>query len=263
MTEHALLQPHRIGPNDAVILLGRGGVGTAGRKQLQATVDALASQTEAMVGLAFVDRLAPSLPDALDACAAAHRVVIAPVYAPDDPALRRWLHKIVLRWRDPSASAPQIFFAPPLLSAPTIADVFLSQLEGAMSEPFDVSNDADGDGDWQKDPAGWSSVPAHQHHVLWCTGPRCAAKGALSLWPQLSEVVQGHPVLKRDIMLLQTTCQYPCNHGPMMIVYPAGAWYGPLNRGDFEPILTQHVTEGRVAHERCFHRLGGDETQGD
>ncbi len=238
---------------EAFILLGRGGTGAAAEKELQAAADTLQARCSASVRIAFVDKMQPSLPDALDACALASRVVVVPVFAPDDPALRRWLQKVVMRWREQTASQQQIFFAPPMLSAPATADLLQEQVATAKREQLDVV--AQVGEEWHQDPVGWSSVPVHQHHVLWCTGPRCTAKGAASLWPKLVAVVRNNPQLKRSVMPLQTSCQFPCNHGPMMIVYPQGHWYGPLEAADLEPVLTRHVLGENEAQTPCFHRL--------
>jgi len=238
---------------DAVVLLGRGGLGSAARLELQAAAEALQQRLGegCRVVAAFVDRNAPALPEALDACAGAACVAVVPVMVPDEPSLRRWLHKVVLRWRARSQSTQRLYFAPPLLSAPGLPEVLAAQARQALLQP-DVPAVA-GDDDWERDPIAWSSVPGHRHHVLWCVGPRCAARGAVAMWPKLGEAVRSHPQLKQQVELLQTGCQYPCNHGPMMIVYPAGVWYGPLQAEDLPPVLLRHVAQGQFDAPQRFH----------
>ena len=46
---------------------------------------------------------------------------------------------------------------------------------------------------------------------------------------------------------------YPCNHGPLMIVYPEGVWYGPLDAGGIRHVLTRHVLHGEVDAARHVH----------
>ena len=84
-------------------------------------------------------------------------------------------------------------------------------------------------------------------------GPRCAAKGAVQLWPQLAQAVRDSPDLRKRVMLLQTSCQYPCNHGPLMIVYPDGVWYGPMDADNMVTTLKGHVLHDRVNAERHVH----------
>lgn len=237
----------------AVVLLGRGAVYGACEGELTE----LAARVQAALGAqgltplrvqpAFVDRLQPALPQALDACAEAGTIVIIPVMLPDEPALRRWQHKVIMRWktsRSEQGNVPRLVFAEPLLQSaqlPQLLAETVQQSMGAADVPAVV-----GDERWENDPVAWSSVPEHQHHVLWCVGPRCAAKGAVQLWPRLAKVVQDTPALKKSVRLLQTSCQYPCNHGPLMITYPDGVWYGPLAEADLGRVLTQHVQHRQV-----------------
>ena len=248
---------HSVESDVAVVLLGRGGIGEAAKVELGALVanvqQALGAHDDSVVA-AFVDRVAPSLPEALDALvqAAAARqtafatIVIVPVFVPDEPALRRWMHKVAMRWRASAHAAvppPRLVFSSPLL----LTDGLAALLAGKIDSSKLIADCADVTGaNWQKDPKAWSEVPAHQHHVLWCTGPRCAAKGALGLWHRLGQVVHQHPVLSKQVMLLQTSCQYPCNHGPLMIVYPEGTWYSYVDASDVDEIVESHLKNGQI-----------------
>jgi (2Fe-2S) ferredoxin len=260
----------------AVILLGRGAVYAASEAELaqlaqhvhaslqaETQVQGMApTWTQIVVQPAFVDRYQPALPEALDACQDAHTVVIVPVMVPDEPALRRWMHKLIMRWRAGRGgheSSPRLIFAPPLPAAPQLAEMLAGTVRQLLQAPdtADVQSVV-GDDAWEHDPKGWSSVPAHSHHVLWCMGPRCAAKGAVKLWPELARTVRENQQLKKRIMPLQTSCQYPCNHGPLMIVYPQGAWYGPVtDAAEMEAVLSRHVLHGEVEARLCIHGQPG------
>lgn len=249
------------GASMAIILLSRGAAYASGAteltelaQQLHATLVAQ-GQSPLCVTPAFVDRSQPALPEALDLCASAQTIVILPVMVPDEPSLRRWLHKLVMRWRASRADGvhcPRLVFAQPLLQTPQLADVLALALENAVQSNAQDVPALVGDGDWEHDPKGWSIVPEHQHHVLWCVGPRCTAKGAAQLWPHLARTVQQNPGLKKKVMLLQTSCQYPCNHGPLMIIYPGGQWYGPMDQANIETVLTAHVLHENVSEDLCI-----------
>ena len=253
----------------AIILLSRGGAYTAGLTELS---DLASNLQNAMVAAgkpalqttpAYVDRAQPSLPEALNLCADAQTILILPVMVPDEASLRRWLHKLIMRWRAAQESAqqpvPRIVFGQPLLQLPALADLLGRAVDEALLQP-DVP-EVLGDDPWQQDPKGWSQVPDHQHHVLWCVGPRCAAKGALQMWPALTRAIRETPALKHSVQPLQPGCQYPCNHGPLMIVYPDGVWYGPMDEDSIAPVLTRHVRDREVdeAHHvhgpRCLQRI--------
>lgn len=238
---------------DAVVLLGRGGTGAASRQSLTALAEALGQSPApaCRVVAAFVDKAAPSLPEALQQCLPARRIVVLPLFSPDEPALLRWLHKLAMRWRaaQPAPGVP-IHFAQPWLGAAALPSLLLAHIDEATGMP-DIAETA-GDS-WQQDPQAWSQVPAHRHHALVCTGPRCTALGAVAVWQSLGDAVQADSALRGQLRLLQTSCQYPCNHGPLAIVYPDGVWYGRLTPDDAPGVIAAHVLARSVSAEHHVH----------
>ena len=239
---------------DAVILLGRGGTGAAAREAPQRLASELKRRLpDCQILVAFVDKAAPSLPEALDQCASVRSVVVLMLLAPDDPALTRWLHKVAMRWRAlRGGESPSIRFAPSLMLVEGLADLACDQAVHAL-QAEDVAETAGLR--WQDDPIGWSTVPAHTHHALVCVGPRCTALGAVAVWEAVGEALKASPALQRRLRPLQTSCQYPCNHGPLAIVYPEGVWYGRLEARDVGPLLSGHVLEGRLDSAHTVHQL--------
>ena len=81
------------------------------------------------------------------------------------------------------------------------------------------------------------------------------------MWPALTRAIRETSALKHSVQPLQTGCQYPCNHGPLMIAYPDGVWYGPMDEDSIAPVLTRHVQDREVdeAHHvhgpRCLQRI--------
>src|SRR5256885_10293660 len=75
--------------------------GAASRQSLIELADALRQTLEpaCKVVTSFVDKAAPSLPEALQQCLPARSIVVLPLFSPDEPALLRWLHKLAMRWR--------------------------------------------------------------------------------------------------------------------------------------------------------------------
>ena len=239
---------------NAVILLGRGGTGAAAREALQSIADELQLRLPgSKILVAFVDKATPSLPEALDLCIGVRSVVVLPLLAPDEPALTRWLHKVAMRWRAlHSDESPSIRFAPSLMLAEQLADLAYEQAVHAL-QAKDVAKTAGAQ--WQDDPIGWSSVPAHTHHALVCMGPRCTVRGAVAVWEAIGEALKTTPGLQCRLRPLQTSCQYPCNHGPLVIVYPEGVWYGRLEAQEVGQVLGAHVLEGRPDSAHTVHNL--------
>ena len=246
----------------AIVLLGRGGVARSTTGELVELARQLSAQWPGVQVLpAFVDRWQPDLPAALTASAdaGAQTIAIVPLMLPDEAALRRWLHKVAMRWLACRGDGgPRLVFADPLSQTVPLPALLALAVRRALVHQPDVPAMV-GDEDWQHDPKGWSSVPEHTHHALWCTGPRCAAAGAVALWPVLTSTVNDTPALKKCVRPLQTSCQYPCNHGPLMIVYPEGRWYGRLDADSVSAVLRSHLEGGALAQTHCVHRLG----QGD
>lgn len=246
------------------ILLGRGGLGSAAKQELQAVQQQVqALHPEVQVLIAFVDRALPSLPEALDACDHSQQIRIVPSFMPSENALLRWLEKVVQRWRHRQADSsrlPRITFATPLGQSAELAPLLAQAAEQATALP-DVTQTTPDDGDWHNDPKAWSTIPPHQRHVLFCMGPRCTALGAATLWPHLSSTLQKTGKLRTSVMALQTSCQYPCNHGPLMVVYPDGHWYGQLDEAAIERIVCEHLDQGTVDAATWVHSTGTPQGQ--
>jgi (2Fe-2S) ferredoxin len=64
-------------------------------------------------------------------------------------------------------------------------------------------------------------------------------------------------LLKDDrVLVAQTGCLYPCNLGPLLVVYPDGVWYGRLNEAAIDRIITEHFLGHQVVDDHVVHRLG-------
>lgn len=53
----------------------------------------------------------------------------------------------------------------------------------------------------------------------------------------------------------ETPCLGVCVGGPIVVVYPAGIWYGGVTPALLERIVVEHFKHGRVVEEAVFHRL--------
>lgn len=245
----------------ALILLGRSGLGTAPRRQLQLLQEQLSGRLgDFYITTAYADYAGPSLPLALESCVRARpdlrQVVIQPFFVPlqKDAAMLRWLAAVAQRWRRDRAAAAHLdlVFAPPLDELPRLADAILEVIiqPSKCSDASVVSS-----GQYDHDPAGWSLIPNHGRHILYCMGPRCTAKGTEEIWTHLRERLRSKSALRRSLMLLHTSCQYPCNLGPMMIVYPDGTWLGHLSVDAIDEIIdaefmVREINSYYVVHER-------------
>jgi (2Fe-2S) ferredoxin len=233
-------------PAIAVILLGRGGYSSVPRQQLDRMVATLAaSQRFCTVQHALVDHGDPALPSALDACsnAGANQIIVLPVFLPGDANLQTWLAKVARRWLARQPNPPIIIFADSLGDHPQLDTVIFAALEAATSKPQLNEHPPS---DWEHNPAGWDRLPAHQHHLLICRGPRCNAMGAGACWATLTEGIKQLRGDTERVLVVQTNCLYPCNHGPVMVVYPDRVWYGDLTPERVNDIITKHLVNNQV-----------------
>lgn len=92
----------------------------------------------------------------------------------------------------------------------------------------------------------WSAPPPHRHHLFLCTGPRCVRRGALPLWKTLRR-----ELIRLDLyenaegaLLTRTGCQFPCNRGPILTVYPERIWYGLRSDEQVCRVVAEHLRDG-------------------
>ena len=66
-------------------------------------------------------------------------------------------------------------------------------------------------------------------HLLLCTGPRCRARGADTvfryLWDALEREGLAYYKTGGTLRLTESSCLGACCCGPILLAYPAGAWY--------------------------------------
>lgn len=81
------------------------------------------------------------------------------------------------------------------------------------------------------------------HHIFVCASFRtnggsqgaCHKKDSNSLLQYLETELSDRDM--NDVMVSSTGCLNRCEHGPIMIVYPEGHWYGSVNEEKIDEIL--------------------------
>jgi (2Fe-2S) ferredoxin len=106
----------------------------------------------------------------------------------------------------------------------------------------------------------------YRHHVFVCENRRdaedprgcCAAKGSEAIRQALKEEIARRG-LKREVRANAAGCLDACAHGPTVVVYPEGIWYGGVRVEDVPEIVERHLVNG-VPVERL--RIDGRLRQG-
>lgn len=106
------------------------------------------------------------------------------------------------------------------------------------------------------DAHAWSCIPEHQYRVLLCNGPRCTRRGALPLWKALREQLKAVGKLEcaGGVHITRTQCQFPCDQGPTLSVYPPGAWYQIASEADVQRLVQEQFVAGREVAELIMRR---------
>ncbi|BCR25292.1 (2Fe-2S) ferredoxin domain-containing protein [Aquipseudomonas alcaligenes] len=97
----------------------------------------------------------------------------------------------------------------------------------------------------------WSCIPPHRYRVLLCNGPRCTRRGALPLWKLLREELKAAGRLETadGVHITRTQCQFPCDQGPTLSVYPSGEWYRIRDAAEVKRLVQERFVEERTVPE--------------
>ncbi len=74
-----------------------------------------------------------------------------------------------------------------------------------------------------KSPA-WQELPPARYHLLVCRGPRCNAAGAQKVHEAINAELRERGATDDDVLVTTAGCMYPCNHAPLVCVYPDAMW---------------------------------------
>lgn len=95
-------------------------------------------------------------------------------------------------------------------------------------------------------------MPGFEKHVFVCTNTRepghprgcCSAKDGDAIREALKKAAADHG-LKRRVRINSAGCLDQCEHGPTIVVYPDGVWYGFVKLEDVPEIVESHLIGGR------------------
>jgi NADH:ubiquinone oxidoreductase subunit F (NADH-binding)/(2Fe-2S) ferredoxin/NAD-dependent dihydropyrimidine dehydrogenase PreA subunit len=89
-------------------------------------------------------------------------------------------------------------------------------------------------------------------HVLICGGTGCHSSGSADVMEAFKTELEKHN-LEKEIKLVQTGCFGLCAVGPVVIVYPEGAFYSRITADDVPRIVTEHLLKGRIVTDLLYH----------
>lgn len=80
--------------------------------------------------------------------------------------------------------------------------------------------------------------------VLVCSGAACVSSHSAEVKAALAREIDAHG-LSDEIRLVETGCMGPCELGPVLLVYPDGAFYVRVTPTDAAEIVEEHFLKGR------------------
>ena len=95
-------------------------------------------------------------------------------------------------------------------------------------------------------------------HVLVCAGTGCTSSGSKSIIEELNTQLENAGIAN-EINVIPTGCFGLCALGPIMIVYPEGAFYSCVKVEDIKEIVEEHLKGGNVVKRLLYQEtIDGD-----
>ena len=95
-------------------------------------------------------------------------------------------------------------------------------------------------------------------HVLVCGGTGCTSSGSEKIINKF-EACLTEKGLSEEIKVIRTGCFGLCALGPIVIVYPEGAFYSMVTEDDVEEIVSEHLLKGRIVKRLLYQETVVDE----
>lgn len=89
-------------------------------------------------------------------------------------------------------------------------------------------------------------------HVLICGGTGCHSSGASDVTQAFRTELAKHKI-ENEVKLVPTGCFGLCEVGPIVIVYPEGAFYARIKGDDVARIVSEHLLKGRIVKDLLYH----------
>lgn len=91
----------------------------------------------------------------------------------------------------------------------------------------------------------------YRSHVLVCGGTGCTSSGCEKILVALNDQLKANGIDK-EVMVVKTGCFGLCALGPIMVVYPEGAFYSMVKEEDVKEIVGEHLLKGRVVKRLLY-----------
>ena len=87
--------------------------------------------------------------------------------------------------------------------------------------------------------------------VMVCGGTGCTSSGSAEIISRLESQI-AEKGLDKEVKVVRTGCFGLCEVGPVVIVYPEGAFYAHVTPGDVDEIVEEHLLKGRIVKRLIY-----------
>ena len=91
----------------------------------------------------------------------------------------------------------------------------------------------------------------YRAHVLVCGGTGCTSSGSEKMLKEFEKQLEAKE-LQKEVKVVQTGCFGLCALGPIVIVYPEGAFYSMVKPEDVAEIVEEHLLKGRIVQRLLY-----------
>ena len=88
-------------------------------------------------------------------------------------------------------------------------------------------------------------------HVMVCGGTNCSSSASGEIIKEFERQI-AEKGLEKEIKVVRTGCFGMCEAGPVVIVYPEGAFYARMTVENVTRIVDEHLVKGRVVKELLY-----------
>ena len=88
-------------------------------------------------------------------------------------------------------------------------------------------------------------------HVLICGGTGCTSSKSDQIAAKMEAKIKDEG-LDKEVKVVQTGCFGLCALGPIMVVYPEGAFYSKVTVDDVDEIVEEHLLKGRIVKRLLY-----------
>ena len=92
------------------------------------------------------------------------------------------------------------------------------------------------------------------NHILVCAHKTCLKEGGYGAAKELKHALKDYDMRER-VMISEVDCLDQCEHGPVIVVYPDGVWYGEVDKESAREIVKRHLRDGQVVGKRVLREM--------